>query len=86
MSSGREESPWVWLACAGGGWLRSPDGVSGDEGQLKTSKSSLESETSTIPSSSLVEGWDKNGVSSEETWDSNTYLVQAQILCLDYAL
>ena len=59
MSSGRGESPWAWLACTGEGWLRSLDGVSRDKSWLKTSKSSLESETSMIPSSSLVKSWDE---------------------------
>ena len=65
MSFGRWESPWAWLVCAGGGWPRSPDGVSGDKGWLKTSKSSLESETSTTSSFSLIVGWD--GVASSST-------------------
>ena len=59
ISSSKGESPWAWLACARRGWSRSPDGVSGDEGWLKTLKSSSESKTSTIPSSSLVESWDE---------------------------
>ena len=71
ISSGRGESPCARLACLRRGWLRSLDGVSGDRGWLKTSKSSLESsesETSMTPSSPLVEGWDEVASSSTTRW------------------
>ena len=74
MSFGRGKSLWAWLVCAGRGWPRSPNGISGSEGWLKTSKSSLELETSTIPSSPLVKGWDEVASSSAACWkDSATF-------------
>ena len=64
MASGMEEASWVWLIWAEGSCPRSSTGISGDSGWLKTSKSSSESKTLTISSSSssLIVGWE--GVTS----------------------
>ena len=55
MSVGMAASSLLRFVCTGKGPLRSLIGASGDRGWLKTSKSSLESDTSTIfsPSSSF---------------------------------
>ena len=52
-------------------WPRSLVEVSGDKDQLKTSKLSSESKTSTISSSSLVIDWDEVASSSTARWDDN---------------
>ena len=54
--------------------MRSPDRVSRVKGWLKTSKSSSDSETSTISSPSLIVGWDAVAFSSATHWNGSATL------------